>query len=392
MKIVHVITRLILGGAQQNTIMTCKEQVDSGHQVTLAFGPIYGPEGSLLDDAQASGAELVELPMLRREVLPLHDLHGYYAIRKLIRRVKPDVVHTHSSKAGIIGRAAGWHEHVPAVIHTVHGLPFHGRQPKWVHGCYVAMERWAAGRCHHLIAITQAMIDAFEAKAICGADKFTVIPSAVDLSLFDHVDRSVGSVVRRERGIDEKAFVLGILARLDRLKGHDDLLDITPQLTARIPNLYLMFIGDGWDRSRLQQRIIANRLQDKVIMTGLVPHSDLPRLLTAVDVKVLPSYQEGQSRTLIEALLCGCGIVAYDVGGIGSICIDHQTGRLVPLGDHNALAEAIIEMFENPGQREQLIRHGRDHVYRYFNAEDMVCKIESVYQRVLHTPGVGSNG
>ncbi len=383
MKIMHVITRLILGGAQQNTVMTCRNQVESGHAVSLAYGPIYGPEGSLLGEARSSGAELVELPAMRRAILPGHDLACYYAIRRLIRRVKPDVIHTHSSKAGIIGRLAGWHEQVPAVIHTVHGLPFHHRQSRLAYRSYVQLERIAAKRCHHLIAITPAMVDAFRDNNICSPQKCTVIPSAVDLTLFDSVDREAGAAVRREWGIDARAQVVGILARLDRLKGHDDLLDIFSRLRSRLTNLHMLFIGDGWYRAELERKIRLLRLRSRVTITGLVPHHEALRLLTAVDVKVLPSYQEGQSRTLIEALLCGCGIVAYDVGGMRSICIDGRTGRLVPLGNRNALAEAILWMFSRPEQRQKLIEAGNQHVRHEYDARKMYDDMEIVYRRVL---------
>ncbi|MEX0741352.1 MAG: glycosyltransferase, partial [Phycisphaeraceae bacterium] len=121
MKILHLITRLILGGAQENTLLSCEGQAAAGHEVTLAFGPIYGPEGSLLERAQGGGYELAELSAMIRAVRPWTDVRCYYQVRKLIRELKPDVVHTHSSKAGIIGRAAAWAEGVPAVVHTIHG-------------------------------------------------------------------------------------------------------------------------------------------------------------------------------------------------------------------------------------------------------------------------------
>lgn len=380
--ILHVITRLILGGAQQNTIMSCAAQTAAGHRIALAFGPIYGPEGSLLHEAQQSGAELIEIPHMRREISPWHDVLCYRDLKRLIRRLRPDVVHTHSSKAGILGRAAAWSQRVPAVIHTVHGLPFHDRQPRWLHRAYVTAEKWAAQRCHHLIAITPAMRDAFAAQGIAPPQRFTVIPSGVDMTRFK-ADPAQRAAVRAELGIPPDAPVLGIVARLDPLKGHDDLLDIFPRLRERLPELRMVWIGDGWDRARLEARIRQLGAQDRVMLLGLVPHEQVARLLTAVDVKALPSYQEGQSRTLVEALMCGCGIVAYDAGGIGSICIDGQTGRLVPVGDRDALAQAILWMFEHPDQRAEMIQRGQAHVQARFDARLMHAPIEQVYRQVL---------
>ncbi len=378
MRILHIITRLIVGGAQQNTVLCCEDQVARGHQVWLAFGPIYGPEGSMRDAGETSGAELIEVNAMRRAVLPGHDYLCYRALRRLIRRIEPEVVHTHSSKAGILGRAAAWAQRVPAVVHTVHGLPFHERQPWHVHRAYVALERWAARRCHHLIAITPAMVEAFAAHRIAPADRFTVIPSGVVLDDWQHHSMQRGHV-RRELGMPPDAPLLALVARLDPLKGHDDLLDVLPQLGRQFPQLRALFIGDGWHRKALELRIAREGLGDRALITGLLPQPEVARLLSACDVKVLPSYQEGQSRTLVEALLCGCGVVGYDVGGIGAIIDDGRTGRLVPVGDRPRLAEAIAWMIEHPQDRARLVAQGQAHVRERFDARSMVSRVMDVY-------------
>lgn len=386
MTILHIITRLILGGAQQNTILTCGAQYRNRHDVTLVHGPIYGPEGSLQDEARRSGARLVEIPTLVRRVCPSKDWSCYQQLRSLIRDLQPDVVHTHSSKAGILGRAAAWHEKIPVVVHTVHGLPFHNRQNRLVSRMFIAAERWAARRCHQLIAISPAMVEAFNRHHIAGLRKFTVIPSGIEVSRFRIVPDERFQV-RQQLGIGREDPVLGILSRLDPLKGHDDLLDIFERLRRDHPRLRMLFIGDGWHRPRLERRIATAGLGDHVILAGMVPPNEVTRWLSAVDVKVLPSYQEGQSRTLVEALLCGCGIVAYDVGGIGSVCIDGQTGRLVPVGDTEALAEAIGQMFDRPDQRAVMVEQGQAFVRRMFDAESMLEMIEQVYYEVLDRSG-----
>ncbi len=382
MKILHIITRLIQGGAQQNTVLSCGAQVRAGHEVHLAYGPIYGPEGSLLDEAKASGAVLHEVSSMRRAVNPWHDVGCYFALRRLIREVRPDVVHTHSSKAGVIGRAAGWAEGISVVVHTVHGLPFHDRQAGWVHGVYVALEKWAARRCHHLIAITPAMVEAFKEKGIAEADKLTVIPSGVDLARFE-VGEDARGAARERLGIALGVPVVALLGRLDALKGHDDVLDVLPGLLERFEGLQLLFMGDGWRREHLESRIRDEGLGKNVRLMGLIPHEQVRNVLPAADVKVLPSYQEGQSRTLIEALLCGCGIVAYDAGGIPSICIDGETGKLAAVGDKAALAEAIVWMIEHPRERGAMVERGRVLVREKYSAESMTRELEGLYQGLL---------
>lgn len=381
MTILHIITRLILGGAQQNTVMTCAGQVTAGHEVHLAFGPIYGPEGSLLDQAIRSGAVLHEIKSMRRAVLPWCDLKCYFTLQKLIQQINPKVVHTHSSKAGIIGRAAAWSQNVPAVIHTVHGLPFHNRQSKLVHHAYVRVERWAARRCHRLIGLTEAMAKVFSDKQIAGMSRFSIIPSSVDLNLFQEPDESKNEIaaIRCEMGIPPESPVVGIVARFDPLKGHGDLLDILPDLLRRHKDLQLLFLGDGWHREVLERRIRREGLNGNVIFTGLVPLDRVGHVLGGVDVVALPTYQEGQGRVLIEALLCGCGIVAYDVGGVGSICIQNQTGWLVPLGNRAALRDAILDALEDPVHRRERVERGQKHVLAEFDAGNMVEMIQQTY-------------
>jgi len=382
MRILHVITRLILGGAQQNTVMCCAHHVDQGHPTALIYGPIYGPEGTLLAEARDSGALLQEMPALRRSIHPWHDPVCYTALRMFIRKHQPDVVHTHSSKAGILGRLAAWHENVPCVVHTVHGLPFHDRQWRAVFAGYVQAEKIAARRCHHLIAITRAMVDAFDAQGIADPSMFTVIPSGLDIARLTPPPGS-REMVRKELGIAPDAPVLGIVARFDPLKGQDDLLSIFPSLQKDVPGLKLLMVGDGWDKPRIEQMARDKGIGSDVIFTGLVPQERVAELCSAMDVKALPSYQEGQSRTLLEALLGGAAVVGYDVGGIPEVCRDGQTGRLVPMGDTAALRLAIIGLLRDPAERHRLVTEGRRLVTREYDARDMVRRVEQVYATVL---------
>lgn len=369
MKILQIITRLISGGAQRVVVDTCAHLVKRGHEVHLAFGPIFGPEGSLLEEARATGATLHEIRTMVRQVAPVTDWRCNRALRKMIRALKPDVVHTHSSKAGILGRAAAWKEHAPLVVHTVHGLPFHDHQSKIVHHVYVALEREAAKHCHHLIAVSEAMVDAFVEKKIAPREKFTVIPSGVDVDTFsvDRTSRPPGCVV-------------AIVARLDPLKGHRDLIEAVAQL----PETRLLCIGDGWDRTNIEAEA-KQKLADRATFTGLVPPAEVARLLSGADVNVLPSYQEGQGLTLAEALLAGCAVVGYDTGGIGSVCMDGQTGRLVSTGDKAALRDAIRWLLDHPTEAAAMTRRGQQLVRERFSSAGMVRRIEGLYLELMGT-------
>lgn len=382
MKILHLITRLILGGAQENTLLSCEGQAAAGHDVTLAFGPIYGPEGSLLERAQGGGYELAELSAMIRAVRPWTDVRCYYQVRKLIRELKPDVVHTHSSKAGIIGRAAAWAEGVPAVVHTIHGLPFHPYQMPVLRRGYIAAERFAARRCHRIACVAEAMSRQALAAGIGRPEQFSTIYSGMEIQPFlDAAEHRTAT--RAELGLSGDDVVIGTVARLAELKGHDDLLDALPEVLQRRPNVKLLWVGDGWLRPRLEQRLAAMGLEDRVVLAGLVEPARIPEMLGCMDVLVHPSYREGLARALPQALLAGRPIVSYDCDGAGEVCIDGETGRLVPTGDRAALAEAVAWMIDHPSERLDMAERGRAWCEQQFDARVMVEQLIRLYEEVL---------
>jgi glycosyltransferase involved in cell wall biosynthesis len=381
MRIVHLITRLILGGAQENTVLSCQGLARRGHEVTLAFGPIYGPEGSLLDQARRGGYACVELPAMRRAVNPWSDWQCYRQCRGLIRRLEPDVVHTHSSKAGIVGRAAAWAEGTPAVVHTIHGLPFHPRQNALANRMYVAAERWAARRCHAIVSVAEAMTRQALAAGVGRAEQYSTIHSGMEVEPFldDSIDRAA---VRRSLGLRDEWIVLGTAARLAELKGHDDLLEaLGPMLRAR-QELRLLWVGDGWLRPRLERRIAAMGLADRIVITGMRPPEQMPGLMRAMDVLIHPSYREGLARALPQALLCGVPAISYDSDGASEVCIHGQTGRLVPTGDRNELADAVRWMLEHRSEWKAMGLAGRALCRKRFAAATMVEGLEALYQRL----------
>jgi glycosyltransferase involved in cell wall biosynthesis len=409
LRILHISTRLILGGSQENTVLSCEGQARNGHEVHLAFGPIYGPEGSHLERVRAfrtedgRGIATHELPNMVRELHPVKDhLCFHHDLKRLMREVKPDIVHTHSSKAGIVGRWAGWvvrdDGQRPAVIHTIHGPPFmpvEGALAKRIaikgkNAIYTAAERFAAKRCDLILSVADAMTEQFLARGIGRAEQYLTVRSGLETGPF--VDIAPGedrASVRARLGIGEDDFVIGTVARLAEHKGHDDLLDALGTELRDRPGWKLLWVGDGWWRGRLLQRVADMGLSDRVITTGLVPNAQVPMHMRAMDVLAHPSYREGLPRTVPQALLVGVPAVAHDVDGTREICIDavadpaRSTGRLVRAGDRAGLRDAIVWMFNNPEERVRLGARGRDLVLAEFSAERMVERLEEVYHRAL---------
>ncbi len=405
MRILHISTRLILGGSQENTVLSCEGQARRGHEVHLAFGPIYGPEGSLLErvrsfrtpDGRAITTHVV--PHLIREVSPIADLRCYRELRALLARLKPDVVHTHSSKAGILGRAAAWNEGTAgrlwAVLHTIHGPPFmpveggplHQAKVRLNNLRYTHAERFAARRCHTIISVADAMTREFLRRGIGRPEQYTTVNSGMETEAFlTPAPGESRAEVRARLSLRENDFVIGTVARLAQHKGHDDLLDALGDDLKKHPDWRLLWVGDGWWRDRLLARVNDLGLTGQVITTGLVPPSGqggVPGLIRAMDVLAHPSYREGLPRTVPQALLCSVCPVAYDVDGTGEVCRDMLTGRLVPAGDRAALRQAIVWLAEHPRERQEMALRGREDCRHRFSAQTMVDELEKVYARAL---------
>ena len=382
-RILHISTRLILGGSQENTVLSCEGQVGLGHEVHLAYGPIYGPEGSMLDRVRAFGRIAThEVPHLIRPVRPIADARAYSELKSLIDEIKPDVVHTHSSKAGILGRLAGWHARCkPAVVHTIHGPPFlPGKAVS--NAIYTIAERVAAKRCDAIVSVADAMTRQFLDRGIGTPSMYTTVRSGVDIEpyLASHPTRDE---VRERYGLEPHHFVVGTVARLAEDKGHDDLLDALGEDLERNEHWRLLWVGDGYLRHALEARLESMGITNRVVLTGLVPPSDVPGLMRTMDVLAHPSYREGLPRTVTQALLAGVCPVAYDCDGTPEICRHKQTGWLVPTGDRAELGHAIRHLAIRPDDRLALAAAGRESAGREFSDRAMVAGLEHVYAEAM---------
>lgn len=401
MRILHISTRLILGGSQENTVLSCEGQARLGHNVHLAYGPIFGPEGSLYDRASrfrsqdGLAIEMHEIPDLCREVRPLNDRRCLRQLRDLIGRINPDIVHTHSSKAGILGRIAAWDSlgKSRGVVHTIHGPPFmpveggvfQRAKVRAVNLAYTLAERHAAARCHAIVSVADAMTRQFLDRRIGRPDQYSTVHSGMEVERYltpTSPDQS-REAMRHALGFAPDHFVIGTVARLAQHKGHDDLLDACGRDLSTNPSWRLLWVGDGWWRERLLARLRSMGLQDRVITTGLVPSERVAAHLRAMDLLVHPSYREGLPRTVPQALLCGVPVVATDVDGTREACIDGRTGMLVPLGDVASLQRAVQWMYDHPDERHRLARTGRDMCKDRFSATTMVDRLDVVYRRCL---------
>lgn len=382
MKIVHIITRLIVGGAQENTLLSCEGQHDAGHDVTLVTGPALGPEGSLLPRAQAYGYRVEVIDPMRRAILPGKD---YFTYLHLVRRLvewRPDVVHTHSSKAGILGRWAAARAGVPAVIHTIHGLAFTASTSRAVNNAYKFLERVTAPRTTKIVCVADAMRDQSLAANIGRPDQYVTVYSGMETGPFlsPPVPRAQ---VRRQLGLEDHHVTIGTIARLFDLKGHDDLLDLAHALCSRWPNLRFLWVGDGSLRPRFEARMQQMQLRDRFIFTGLVPPARIPELANAMDLLVHPSRREGLARALPQGSLAGQPVITYDIDGAKEAVIDGTTGYVLPPFDKVQLKDRINRLMSDPVLRQRMGRAGREFALQRFDVKVMVDGLEAVYQTAL---------
>jgi glycosyltransferase involved in cell wall biosynthesis len=382
MRIVHVITRLILGGAQENTLLSVDDQKHLWHDdVTLITGPAIGPEGSLIERARARQLDLRIIPELRREIHPLRDWRSYRQIVRLLREINPQIVHTHSSKAGILGRAAAHRLRIP-VVHTVHGSPFHPFQSRLVHEIYRRAEKWAAKRCDRMISVCDAMTDQYVAAGVAPREKFVTVYSGMEVEPFLDPPRP-RNAVRRELGFAPEDIVVGKVSRLFELKGHKYVIAAAGTVAGRNPNVRFLFVGDGLLRESLSAEISRAGLAKHFVFTGLVPPERIPELIAAMDIVVHASLREGLARVLPQALIAGKPVVSYDIDGAREVVLPGETGFLLPPRSVAGMANAILQLAADWQMRERFGQTGRAKFTDQFRHETMTRRLREIYEQVI---------
>lgn len=381
MRIAHIITRMIVGGAQENTLYNCLDLIrDFQDDVLLITGPTDGPEGRLLEQGRAEGLNVQLVDSLRRSIHPSHDAKAYKELRSVIRSFRPDVVHTHSAKGGILGRAAAWNEKVPSIVHTVHGAPFHPYQNFAVRTFYRLCETWAAKRCHHMISVADAMTDLMVDAKVAPRSKFTTVYSGMDVEPFLQSDQ-MRRQARQELGIADDEIVVGKIARLFELKGHEYLVAASAEVLKEQKNVRFLLVGDGILRDQIQNQINALGVTDRFLFTGLVPPVSIPKYLSAMDMLVHTSLREGLARTLPQALISGKPVISYDVDGAREVCINEVTGILLPPKVVEPLAKAIIRLAKDANLRAKWGREGQERFTDQFRHQFMTTRIREIYAK-----------
>jgi glycosyltransferase involved in cell wall biosynthesis len=387
MRVTHIITRLTVGGAQENTIASVLGlNRKPAIQAELVSGPSIGPEGSLEGAFAHQSHLLTHVETLVRPVRPLKDFSAFRELTRLLSERKPDIVHTHSGKAGVIGRLAASRAGVPLVIHTIHGPSFGPFQGRLANIIFTAAEKHAARATHHFVSVAEAMTQQYLAAGIGKPDQYTRIFSGFNLTPF--LDTKNDLNLRARFGIGPDDIVIGKIARLFELKGHYDLFAVAPQLVSRCPQIKFLLVGDGELRPKFQQQIHDLGLQKNFVFTGLVPPGEVSSLIGIMDIVVHLSQREGLPRALSQSLAAAKPVVAYDSDGAKEVCFDNKTGFLIRIGHLNALTERLLLLVQDPQLREQLGRQGQKFVREHFSVEQMVDGLYNLYLKLVNERGL----
>jgi glycosyltransferase involved in cell wall biosynthesis len=387
MRVTHIITRLVIGGAQENTVATVLGLREKpGVEVNLISGPTVGPEGSLEPEVKKYPELLTAVPELVRPIHPLKDFLALQKLTRILREQKPHIVHTHSGKAGILGRLAATYAGVPVIIHHIHGPSFGSFQNAAANFIFTSAEKHAARVTTHFICSAQAMTRIYLAAGIGRPEMFTRIFSGFQLKPFLEAENDFA--FRKRLGIAPDAFVIGKIARLFKLKGHEDLFAAFQALLPQCPQARLLFVGDGSLRSHLETRAREMNLSDKIIFAGLVPPNEVARYVGIMDCLAHLSSREALSRALPQALAAGKPVVAYDFDGADEVCINGETGFLVRTGDVSAVTKHLLELANNVELRGRLGKRGQQFVSENFAVEKMVDDQYNLYLKLAAERGL----
>lgn len=389
-RVLHVITRLIVGGAMENTLYTVIGQMkDRRYEVTLFSGIDDGPEGSLLEVARDRGINLVLSPHLVRPIRPASDLRALIELTRFIRAGRFHIVHTHASKAGILGRIAARLAGTPIVVHTLHSLVFHEYQSPLANSLYVALKRLCARFTDQFISVSDATARGAVSAGIGDPRRHATVVSGMDLGPFLEAERQTDrDQVRRRFGLPLDAPVVGKVARLFPLKGHEPFLEAAAAIHRRRPEVHFLVVGDGVLRPALEADAARRGLGTVVHFAGLLPPGEIPQALVAMDVVVHTSLREGIARVLPQALAVGRPVVTFALDGAPEVIENGRSGYTVRPLDCAALAERVIELLGDPARRQTMAAHGRAFVAREFPVERMVERINALYERHLLRRGL----
>ncbi|MEC9489297.1 MAG: glycosyltransferase family 4 protein [Halanaerobium sp.] len=380
-KVLHIITRMINGGADENTLFTVNGLARDNYQVALLVGEEHERKmmQRLEDDVQ-----LYILASLVRDISPVNDLRALLFIYRLIKKEKYEIVHTHTAKAGVLGRVAARMAGVPAIIHTIHGTTFPDTISFPQRFIYKNLERFCGWFTDFFITVGEDMQEKYLQAGIGSPDRYQTVYSGMELAKFNHaagLPPARVSSLKEELGIAPEEIVVGNVARLEARKGQKFYFQVAARVCEEVGNVRFLVVGDGADREKLQQQAGELGLEDRVVFTGY--RDDVEDIFAIIDIKILTSLWEGLPRVLIQAAAVGRPVVTFAVDGVHEIVREGYNGYIVPIRDVGAMAERVIRLVQDRDLREKMGRQARQLVGDRWTIKRMVTDTGLIYQGML---------
>jgi glycosyltransferase involved in cell wall biosynthesis len=387
--VLRVIARLNMGGPALHVAYLTAGLRPRGYETTLVAGSLARGEDSMAFVADGLGVEVVRIDELGREISPLRDLVATIRLARLIRRVRPQILHTHTAKAGTVGRVAALlagSRRPPIVVHTFHGHVLRGYFGRLRSLFFRLLERWLAARTTALVAVSPQVRDDLVALGVAPRERFVVIRLGIELEERVAAEQNGRAESRRYLGIPDGKFAVGWIGRMTAVKRTDDVLVAFKQLRQRGVDATLCLVGDGPDRAQLERRAHELGVVRDTLFLGY--QEDVGPFYAAFDALVLPSGNEGTPVSAIEALAAGRPFVATRVGGVPDVVRDGEDGFLVEAGDTEELAERLGRLARDPQLRERMGEHGRKRVLPRYAVERLVDDVDRLYRTLLSEAGV----
>ena len=374
-KLLHVITHLPIGGAQDNTLYTVELLNKDKYDISLSCNL----NGELVSRAKkVKHLKLYDVPNLRREVSIINDIRAFLYLYKLIKKENFTIIHTHSSKAGFLGRIAAMLNKTPIVIHTIHGFAFHDYMNSFKKNIFIYLEKLSAKWTHGLVTVSNLNKKKVVDLGIAPIEKLKNIYSGIDLTLFIN---EKNDQFRKELNLDSNHLLLGSVGRLSNQKDPITMIEAFCIVIKKFPNAHLTLVGDGELRDEILIKIDQLQLNGRVHLTG--NKNDPWKIYHSLDLFIMSSIYEGLGRSITEALSCGVPVVCTSVEGVPEIVRDNKTGILVPPKDPGALATGIIKSLNDMDNARKMAEKGRKFVNENFDVKKMVDDIDSLYDTLL---------
>jgi glycosyltransferase involved in cell wall biosynthesis len=385
-KVIRVIARLNIGGPAIHTILLTAGLDPTRFESTLVTGIAAAHEGNMLDLASQKGVQPLVIPQLGRDINLLRDWATLIKLFFLFRDRRPHIVHTHTAKAGTVGRVAARLAGVPIVVHTFHGHVFHSYFGPRKTRLFIKIERALARFTDRIIAISPAQYqDIVHTYRIAPSERVVTIPLGLDLQPFCTARQAYSGQFRSSLGISSDTMLVGFVGRLTGVKDPSLFIEAASRVVGQMPATRFVFVGDGELRPTLEQEVKALGLTRQILFAGW--QTVMPVVYADLDLLVLSSLNEGTPVTVIEALAAGTPVVATAVGGVPDVIVDQKTGVLVPSGDVEALAQAVVRLLRDRECAEELARVGQQSVLDRFSFPRLVGDIESLYLALLREKG-----